>query len=136
MPTRGVGQLPEAPYYNAIMVSIKMGIHYPMFQEFYLLDPKFILQTYYKSLPVLGFRRRSHKQPIPCPSHGHLIQPLACSWDIKLYLVNHTTIICQIYSMYRMWLAVTGLIPGYEFRVCVQINTFRLAAWCVVIKWV
>ncbi len=29
--------------------------------------------SYHKSPPVLGFGRRSHKQPIPCPLHGRLI---------------------------------------------------------------
>ncbi len=28
------------------------------------------------SPPVLGFR--SHKQPTPCPWHGHLTQPISC----------------------------------------------------------
>ena len=42
--------------------------------------------------PVLGlrWRRRSHKQPIPCPLHGRLIWPLACSWDVKLYPINQS----------------------------------------------
>ena len=40
--------------------------------------------------PVLGFGRRSHKQPTPCPWHRHLLLPLACSQDVKLYPVNQS----------------------------------------------
>ena len=40
----------------------------------------------YRFSPLLGFRMRSYKQPISCPLHGRLIQPLACSRDVKLLL--------------------------------------------------
>ena len=38
---------------------------------------------------MLGFRRRCNKQPTPCPLHGHLVQLLACSQDVKLYPISH-----------------------------------------------
>ena len=48
----------------------------------------YFLSTPHWSPPVLGFGRRSHKQPSSCPLYGCLIKPLVCSRDVKLYPIN------------------------------------------------
>ncbi len=40
--------------------------------------------SYHLSPPVLGFWR-SHKQPTPCPIHGHFTQALACIKGCKTF---------------------------------------------------
>ena len=65
---------------------------------------------------MLGFRRRSHKQPPPCPFHRCLIQLLACWRDVKLFIVNQFFIgwivIRPPHAILCPFLSTALLLPG------------------------
>ena len=54
----------------------------------------------------------SPKQPTPCPLHGRLIEPLACSRGVKLYLINQSISMCT--DLLCMLGGVTAAAVGAE----------------------
>ena len=59
---------------------------------------------------VVGFRKRSHNQSIPCPLHGRLIQPIPCWQHNELHPINHMIVFCA------KWQVVRTIFPQYQTR--------------------